>query len=68
LAQFAEARIKRSEGVLLEKSVMNMIRLLVPVFDWAIIMIGPGGLLLVVPIYLQSLFQFYGWVGLQKSK
>jgi len=27
---------------------------LLPVFDWSIIMIGPGGLLLVVPTYLQS--------------
>jgi hypothetical protein len=36
---------------LLEKSVINMIWLLVPVFDCAIIMIGPGGLLLVAPSY-----------------
>jgi len=41
-----------------EKMVMNMISLLLfPVFDWSIIMIGPGGLLLVVPTYLQSLFE-----------
>ncbi len=32
-----------------------------PVFDWLSIMIGPGGLLLVVPTYLKSQFQFYGW-------
>jgi hypothetical protein len=49
-AQFPEAGTTRSKGVhLLEKSVINMMWKLVPVFDWAIIMIGPGGLLLVVP-------------------
>jgi hypothetical protein len=31
-----------------EKSVINMIRPLLPVSDWPIIMIGSGGLLLVV--------------------
>jgi hypothetical protein len=45
---------------LLENSVINMISLLLHVFDWPIIMIGLGGLLLVVPTYLQSHFQFYG--------
>jgi hypothetical protein len=42
--------------------------LLLSVSDWSIIMIRPGGLLLVVPrIYLLlSQFEFYGW-GLQKS-
>jgi hypothetical protein len=30
-------------------------------FDWSVIMIGTGGLLLVVPTYLQSSNQFYGW-------
>jgi hypothetical protein len=30
---------------LLEKSVINMTQLMIPVFDWLIIMIGPGGLL-----------------------
>jgi hypothetical protein len=34
---------------LLEKSVINMIWLPIPLFDWPIIMIRPGGLLLVVP-------------------
>jgi hypothetical protein len=58
----AEARKKRSKVVhLLETSVKNMIGLLVPVFDWPIVIIGPGGLLLVVPTYLQCPFQFYGW-------
>jgi hypothetical protein len=48
-AQVAEAGKKRSKTIiqLLEKSVINMISLLLPVFDWSIIMIGPGGLLLV---------------------
>ncbi len=52
---------------LVEKSVINMIRLLLHVFDWPIEMIGTGGLLVVVPTYLQSPFQFYGW-GWRKSK
>jgi hypothetical protein len=59
---FAEAGKKRSKVVhLLEKSVINMIWLLVLVFDWPIIIVGPGGLLLVIPTYMQYLFQFYGW-------
>jgi hypothetical protein len=32
----------------------NMIWLLIPDFDWKNIMIGPGGLISVVPTYLQS--------------
>ncbi len=32
-----------------KKSVINMIELLLSVSDWSIIMIGPDGLLLVVP-------------------
>jgi hypothetical protein len=57
--QFAEAGNKRSKTVhLLHKCVINMIRLLIPVFDWLIIMIGPGGLLLVVPTSLR--FSFMG--------
>jgi hypothetical protein len=35
--------------------------------DWSIIMIGPGGLLLVVPKYMQFQLQFYWW-GCQKKK
>jgi hypothetical protein len=39
--------------------------------DWCnrsiFIMIGPGGLLLVVPTYLQPMFQSYGW-GCRKVK
>jgi hypothetical protein len=41
---------------LLEESVINMIWIMLHDFDWSIIMIGPGDLLLVVPTYLQSLF------------
>jgi hypothetical protein len=37
-----------------------------PVFDSWIVMIGPGGLLLVIPTHLQFSFQFYGW-GCKKS-
>jgi hypothetical protein len=62
-SQFAEAgkKHRRAAVHLLEKSVINMICLLLPGFDWPIIMIGPSGLLLVVPTCLQLLFQFYGW-------
>ncbi len=35
--------------------------------DWSIIMISPGGLLLVVPTYMQFEFQFYWW-GCQKQR
>jgi hypothetical protein len=46
---------------LLEKSVINMMWLVVTVLDCPVIMIGPGGLLLVVPTCLQSPFQYNGW-------
>ncbi len=46
-----------------EKSVINMI-LLFPVFDWRIIMIGPGGLLLVVShLFCSPSFRLMGGVG-----
>ncbi len=64
--RFAEAGKRRITAVhLLEKSAINMIwLLLIPVSDWSIIMIGPGGLLLVVPTYLQfPPFQFFGSGG-----
>jgi hypothetical protein len=49
---------------LLENTVINMISLLVPVFDWPIIMIGPGGLLLVVPTcFCSPDFSFLGGVA-----
>jgi hypothetical protein len=45
-----------------EKSVINRIWLLLSSSDWSIILIGPGGLLLLVsPTYLLSQIQFYGW-------
>jgi F0F1-type ATP synthase assembly protein I len=46
-----------------EKSVINMILLLLSVSDWLVIMIGPGGLLLVVPhmLFVVPVFEFYGW-------
>jgi len=62
-AQLVEARKRPSKAVhQLEKSVINMIWLLLPVFDGSNIMIGPGGLLLVSSYaYLRSRFHFYGW-------
>jgi len=50
-----------------EKSIINMIWLLFSVFDWSIIMISPGGLLLVVPHVVAVLVSVW-WAGLQKSK
>ncbi len=50
-----------------KKSVINWTWLRLSIFDWSIIMIGPGGLLLVVPTYLQFQLQFYWW-GCQKKK
>jgi hypothetical protein len=57
---FAVRLVKRRNKAvhLQEKSVINTLWLLLPVFDWAFVMIGPGGLLLVVPNYMQ----FYGSV------
>ncbi len=43
-----------------QKSIINIIWLLIFVFDWPIITIGPVGLLLVVPTFFQSPFQFCG--------
>jgi hypothetical protein len=49
-----------------KKSVINMIYLLLSVSDWPIIMIGPGGLLLVVPhLFVVPVSVFF--VRLQKS-
>jgi hypothetical protein len=49
LSLLAEAGKKRSKAVhLLDRSIINMILLLFPIFDSSITMIGPGGLLLVV--------------------
>jgi len=44
--QFAETSERHSKAVyLIEKSVINMMGLLIPVVDCPNIMIGPGGLL-----------------------
>jgi hypothetical protein len=48
-----------------QRRVINMIRLLLPVSDWPIIMIGPGGLLLVV-FHLFAVRVLVLWVGLEK--
>jgi len=53
---------------LIEKSVINMIWLLLPVFDGSIITIGPGGLLLVFPTHLPSPSFSFLWVELQNSE
>ncbi len=46
------------------QSVINMISLLLSISDWSIIMIGPGGLLLVVPyLFAVSSFSFRGGVA-----
>jgi hypothetical protein len=47
---------------LAEESVINMIDLLLSFSNWPIIMIGPGGILLVVPPVSVL------WGGLQKSR
>jgi hypothetical protein len=67
-AQFAEVGKRHSKAVHpLQKSVINMIWLLLSVSDWPIIMIGPGGLQLVVS-HLFAVPDTVLWVGLQKSK
>jgi hypothetical protein len=43
-----------------QKSLIDMIWILL-LFHCPIIMIGPGGLLLIVTTYLLCQFQFYGW-------
>jgi hypothetical protein len=44
-----------------KKSVINWTWLRLSISDWSIIMIGPGGLLLVVPMNMQFQLQFYCW-------
>jgi hypothetical protein len=47
--QFAEAGKRHNKSIhVAEKSVINVIWLFLPVSDWLIIMIGPGGLISVV--------------------
>jgi hypothetical protein len=58
--EFAEAGKRRNKAVhLLEKGIISMIRLLILVSDWPIIMIDPGGLLLVLlppmPVWLREI-------------
>ncbi len=73
-AEFAAEAGKRCSQAMLCKTVREeshkfMIWLLLSVSYWPIIMIiSPGGLLLVVYLtYLQSQFQLYGW-GCKKVK
>jgi hypothetical protein len=49
-----------------KKSVMNCTWLRLSISDSSIIMIGPRGLLLVVPKYMQFYVQFYWW-GCQRK-
>jgi hypothetical protein len=50
IAQLAVAGKRHNNPVhMLKKSVIHVIGLLLSVSHWPIIMIGPGGLLLVVP-------------------
>jgi hypothetical protein len=42
-----------------KKNVLNGTWLRRSISDWSIIMIGPGGLLLVVPTYMEFQLQFY---------
>jgi hypothetical protein len=50
-----------------KKSVINWTWLRRSISDWSIVLIGPGGLLLVFPTYMQFQSQFYRW-GCQKKK
>jgi hypothetical protein len=43
------------------KKECNKLDLRLSISDWSIIMIGPGGLLLVVPMYMQ--FRGYSFIG-----
>jgi hypothetical protein len=49
----------------LQKRVINWTSLQLSISNWLIIMIGPGGLLIVVPMHMQFRLQFYWW-GCQK--
>jgi len=62
--QLAVAGKRRNTVVHLQKRIINWTWLWRSISDLSIIMIGPGGLLLVVPMYMQ--FQFYWW-GCQKN-
>ncbi len=68
MAQSAEVGKRHSKAVHMpEKSVINMVWLLLLVSDWPIITVGPGGL----PLVVSDLFAvpiLVLWAGLQKSK
>ncbi len=66
IAQFAVAS-KWQRCAPAEKRVINMTWLLLSVSDWPIIMIRPGGLLLVVPDICRVPASVL-WVGFQKGK
>ncbi len=53
-------------GTPAKKSVINMIWLLLSVSDWLIIVISPGGLLIVVP-HVFGVQVSVLWVGLPKK-
>jgi hypothetical protein len=61
--QLAVADKRHNTVVYLQKRVINWTWLRL---NWSIIMIGPGGFLLVVPTYMQFQLQFYWW-GCQKK-
>jgi hypothetical protein len=63
LHNFAEAGKRQSQGYHFpEKTVMNMIWLLFPISELPIVMIGPGGFLLVVAhLFAVLYFYLYGW-------
>ncbi len=64
--QLAVAGKRRNTVVhLKKKSVKNWSWLRLSISDWSIIMIGPGGLLIVVPTYMLVQLQIYLW-GCQK--
>jgi hypothetical protein len=44
-----------------QKRVINWTWLGLSISDWSLIMLGPGGLLLVVPTYVGFQLQFYWW-------
>ncbi len=54
-----------------EKSVMNMIWLLFSISDWPIIMIRPGGLLLVVVVphhlFVVPVLVLWGWIAIVRT-
>jgi hypothetical protein len=63
-AQFAEAGKKSQQRCAPAREECNKCDLTgFPVFDWPIIMIRPGGLLLRVLTYLQSCFSFMGGIA-----